>query len=91
MQHILSEKGSIYNLKQKKQGCETSYPKPRQNCYTNYTTADGVVGEFLMYPELYAIGKKLDLSKDDLYRYSISLGHRGFLEVQPVLGGRLPT
>jgi hypothetical protein len=54
--------------------------------YEIHNHVDGDVSEFIMYPALYAIGKKLGLSKDEICRYSISLGNRGLLDAESVLG-----
>jgi hypothetical protein len=40
---------------------------------------DGAVSEFIDRSEVYAIGDKLGLSRDEIYRYSVSLGKRGLL------------
>jgi hypothetical protein len=45
---------------------------------------DGDVSVLIDGTEVYAIGDKLGLSRDEIGRYSISLGKRGLLETIPV-------
>jgi hypothetical protein len=47
---------------------------------------DSDVSELIRGDNVYAIGDKLGLSRDEIYRYSMSLGKRGLLETMPVMG-----
>ena len=60
--------------------------KERQWIGELYNYVDGDVSKFIVSPTLYAMGDKLHLSKDEVYRYSVSLGNRGLLKVEPVFG-----
>ena len=51
-----------------------------------FNSVDGDVSKFIMSPTIYALGDKLRLSKEEIYHYSISLGNRGLLKVESVLG-----
>jgi hypothetical protein len=53
-----------------------------------FDRVDGDVSELIDGMDVYAIGDKLGLSRDEIYRYSISLGKRGLLEIYPTFGGR---
>ena len=46
----------------------------------------GAVSELITGTDVYLIGDKLGLSRDEIYRYSISLGKRGLLDAKPVFG-----
>jgi hypothetical protein len=54
-----------------------------------YNHVAGDLSEFAVYRDLYAIGERLGLSKDEVYRYSISLDNHGLLEAEPVIGERI--
>lgn len=41
---------------------------------------DGDVSELIDGTNVYSIGDKLGLSRDEIYRYAISLGKRGLLK-----------
>lgn len=45
---------------------------------------DGDVSEFIDGTDVYAIGDTLGLSRDEIHRYSNSLGKRGLLKTQSV-------
>jgi hypothetical protein len=47
---------------------------------------DGDVSELVSGEDVYAIGDKMGLSRDEIYRYSLSLKKRGLLETLPVFG-----
>lgn len=47
---------------------------------------DGAVSELIPGPDLYAIGDKLGISQDEVYRYSVSLGERQLLKIYEAIG-----